>query len=332
MTRFKGRCLFVGLLLLMAIPQRKSMAQTFNRSESGAHNCNRESSGIALDSAVITIEGLCDLSTKETGAANCRMVITRAQFEKVIDAIQPGMPARARREFALDYVDFLRMARKAEEMGLDKGPEFDEQMKLARVQVLARDLKRAIQQKASQISDKDVENYYLSNTAKFQRAEVERIYIPKTQQPSPGLERIGTDSDRRKRNEQSEQTMKDEAEFLHARAIAGEDFGNLQLNAYEVAGIKSTPPSTNMVIRRSSLPPNQISVMDLKIGEVSSVFADPNGYFVYKIKTKDLVPLAQVHDEIVATLRAQNMQNEMRDIRGSANPVLEESYFVHQKE
>ena len=33
------------------------------------------------------------------------------------------MPARARREFALDYVNFLMMAKKAEQMGLDKGAD-----------------------------------------------------------------------------------------------------------------------------------------------------------------------------------------------------------------
>jgi len=84
-----------------------------------------------------------------------------------------------------------------------------------------------------------------------------------------------------------------------------------------------------MVIRRTSLPPAQGSIMDLKVGEVSSVFADPNGYFIYKIEAKEILPLDQVRDEIIATLRTQKVQNEMRKIQESGTPLLEESYFVH---
>ena len=293
-------------------------------------NQDAKGSGISEDAPVITIEGLCEKSQSDkTGTSHCRTVITKAQFERVIDAVQPEMPARARREFALDYVDFLMMARKAEEMGLDKGPAFEEQMKLARVQVLSRDLKQAMLQKASKISDKAIEAYYLSNSHKFQKAEVERIYIPKAHQPLSELEPVAADFERQKRTVQFEGAMKDEADLLHARAIAGEDFASLQANAYSVAGIKSTLPAITMVIRRTSLPLAQASIMDLKVGEVSSVFADPNGYFIYKIKAKEMLTLDQARDEIIATLRTQMMQNEMRNIQESATPLLEESYFVH---
>jgi hypothetical protein len=67
--------------------------------------------------------------------------------------------------------------------------------------------------------------------------------------------------------------------------------------------------------------------MDLKPGEVSSVLADPNGYVIYRVKTKDTLPLDQAREEIKATLRSQRMQEEMRSIQGSATPTLDESYF-----
>ena len=86
-----------------------------------------------------------------------------------------------RREFATRYANALVMAKKAEQMGLDKGQSFEEQMKVARIQILSQELNREIQREASQISDKEIAEYYQDNSSYFEQAEVERIYIPRTQ-------------------------------------------------------------------------------------------------------------------------------------------------------
>jgi hypothetical protein len=285
-------------------------------------------SNVAPDAPVITINGLCDNSSPDkTAAPNCKTVITRAQFEKLIEAIQPSMPASRRRDFALDYANALVMTQRAQQMGLDKGAKYEEQMKLAHIQVLSKELKKAFLEKVSQISNKDIEDYYNHNMARFENAEMDRVYVPKTRQPSAASGKKLSDADSRERSQESEQIMKEEADNLYARAIAGEEFAKLQADAYQVAGIK-TAPNTSIRIRRTSLPPNQVSVMDLKPGEVSSVLADANGYVIYKVKTKDTLPLDQARDEIKATLRSQRMQDEMRDIQDSVTPTLDESYFL----
>jgi hypothetical protein len=238
------------------------------------------------------------------------------------------MRARARREFALRYADALVMAKKAEQMGLDRGENYEEQMELARIQVLSQDLKRAIQQKIAQISDKDIEVYYHNNTARFEKEGVDRIYVPRNQQSLSVLDNKLSEVDRQKRSQDSEQTMKAAADNLCARAAAGEDFAKLQADAYQVAGIKSVAPSTSMEIRRASLPPSQVLVMDLKPGQVSSVLADPNGYVIYKVKTKDTVSLEEAREEIKAAIRTQRMQDAMHEIQDSVTPTLDESYFA----
>jgi hypothetical protein len=268
-------------------------------------------SNVAPDAPVITIDGLCDNATaNNTPTSSCKTVITRAQFERVIDAMQPGMPDRKRRDFAVDYVDFLIKANKAENMGLDKSPNYKEQIRIARIQILSKLLTKAIQEEISQISDSDIESYYRDNAPTFQTAELDRIYIPKTGQ-------VPT----------SEQTMKEEADHLYARALAGEEFSKLQAEAYLLAGIKSAVQSTSLRTRRVSLPPNQASVMSLQPGQISSILADPNGYVIYRLNTKDALPLDQVREEIKATLRSQRMQEEIRNIEESATSTLNESYF-----
>jgi PPIC-type PPIASE domain len=292
-----------------------------------------EISNTAQDKPLITISGLCDNpSADKSAASKCETVITRAQFEKVISAIQPDMRAHARREFALHYADVLVMSKKAEQMGLDKKPNFEEQMRLARIQVLSRELEKVIQEQTSQISEKDIEDYYSNNMTRFEKAKIDRIYVPKIQQSLPISDKELRDSETSMRSRKSEETMKAEADNLRARAIAGEGFTKLQADAYEIAGLKTAaPPNTIMVIRRISLPPNQVSVMDLKPGEVSEVLTDTNGYAIYKVETKDKLSLDQAREEIKATLRSLHKQDAMRNIEDSTNTTLDESYFVRSR-
>jgi hypothetical protein len=68
-------------------------------------------------------------------------------------------------------------------------------------------------------------------------------------------------------------------------------------------------------VRRTGLPPDQASVMDLKPNEVSPLLSSPTGYFVYKITDKDTIPLAKAHDEILATLRSQRLQESRQALQ-----------------
>jgi hypothetical protein len=334
MTRYGLVCLLLGFLSWgQAVSSESALAA--QRPATDAANATAfdkteqaKISNVVPDAPVVTINGLCDNSAADkTVASNCKTVITQAQFEKVIDALQPNMPARARREFALEYANALVMTKRAEQMGLDKGAKYDEQMKIARIEVLSKALKKAIQDKVVQISDKDIEDFYNNNIARFDNAEMERIYVPKTRQLPAASDQKLSDADRREGSQESGQAMKEEADNLRARAVAGEEFAKLQADAYQVAGIKSAAPNTSITIRRTSLPPNQASVIDLRPGEISSVLTDPNGYVIYKVKTKNTLSLDQAREEIKATLRSQRIQDETRRIQDSATPTLDEGYF-----
>jgi len=277
------------------------------------------------DTPVITIKGLCSGSDK--AAPNCVTIFTRADFEKLINSIQPNMPARSRRSFADRYAHMLVMAKKAEDMSLDKTPNFDAKMQVSRVQILAQELGRAFQEQASQISDKEIEDYYHANLTKFDQVDVDRIYIPKNRTP-PESDKTPSEEEQKKFQEESEKIMKAEADKLRTRALAGEDFAKLQAEAFDVAGIKSGAPNTAMgKVRRNTLAQNQASVMDLKAGEVSPVLVDPNGFFIYKVKAKTTMTLDEARDEIKATLRSQHMQDAMQAVNQSATLTFDSDYF-----
>jgi hypothetical protein len=281
----------------------------------------------APDTPIITIRGLCDKAKPGETGSNCNDVVTRAEFEKMLGTVQPDMPLALRRRYALRYANALVLAQRAHEMALDQGPEFEEHMRLARIEVLSEELNQALQKKYSAVSDQDIENYYRSGAASYEEADLQRIYVPRIQQlPTPKGELSASED--KNRTQESENIMKAEADKLHARAAAGEDFDKLQDEALKLAGIKSAPAKTSMKkVVRGSLPPSQVSAMDLKTGEVSPVLSDRSGYFIYKMGEKDIKPLNDVRDEIRDTLSAQRTQQAMQAIQQSASPALDEGYF-----
>ncbi len=296
--------------------------------------------GQSANPAVITIKGVCNSSSTAEkapatkGAATksarpeCKTVVTRLEFEKLVETLQ--VPPAAKKQFATQYATALIMANEAHKMGLDRGQHYEELLKLARLQVLTRQLAQTLQEESAKVPDHEVQNYYQNNKAAYQEATLERLYIPRTQQQEPSKDiSKEAETDAKKRQADSEAAMKKEADDLRARAAAGEDFTKLQAESYKFANFKAAPPAVKMEkARLTTLPPSQASVFDMKPGDVSQVLTDPGGYFVYKLEQKDTVPLDKVRDEIRLSLQKQKMQDAMQTMQQSATPSFDEAYFA----
>ena len=284
-------------------------------------------SNLAPDAPVITIQGLCERPPNSNATpVDCSTVVTRADFEKLVNAVQPNMPAANRKPFATRYVTILLLAEKAHEMGLDKSPEFDEQMYIARLQLLARQAGEKMQSDAAKVPDSEISDYYQQHAGDYKTISFDRIYVPKQKQvEAAGKPNELTPS---KGTEASEAEMKDEADKLRARAAAGEDPAKLQQEANDLAGNKTKVTNVKVEnMRKTSIPASDVTIFDLKAGEVSPVFSDATGYRIYKVtEVKDL-PLANVHDEIARALQGQNMKNAYDSLQNSAKTTFDNTYF-----
>jgi hypothetical protein len=287
--------------------------------------------------AVITIPGLCDQHSLDNAKpADCKTVVTRAEFERLIESVAPTIAPAARKQLATQYGVALVLVHKAQQLGLDKGPKFEELMRVARIGVLTKELSQSVQEQAEHVSDQDVEGYYHKNEPAFQEVDLQRIFVPRSKQieesKTAGNQTAGNQDkpggDPTKAAQQSEEALKKEAEAVRSRAAAGEDFDKLQEEASTAAEFKGKPPTKLGKIRRTGLPPAQAEVMELKPGETSQLISTPNGYLIYKVGERDILPLDKVHDEIVSTLRSQRVQDAMRAIQQSATPELNEKYFT----
>jgi hypothetical protein len=138
---------------------------------------------VAPDAPVITIDGLCENQPADKAASpDCKTVVTRQQFDAVANAVAPNLPPTGRKQLANRYAAVLVMSIEAHKEGLDQGPRYDEMIKLARMQASAQELQRAWQEKASQVSDKEIEDYYHQNSPAYDEAGLERVFIPRTKQ------------------------------------------------------------------------------------------------------------------------------------------------------
>src|SRR5690348_13916167 len=168
---------------------------------------------VPADVPVITINGVCDVSPNglpkpaprptSTGKApassapsasrpDCKTQITRAEFEKLLKTVASGAPANVRKQVAARYVQFITAANEGIKLGVDKDPEFSEQLALMRLQLLAQDAERKLQAEASNVSDADIKAYYDQNPTAFEEVTLTRIFVPRG--PTPPVTPPGSDS------------------------------------------------------------------------------------------------------------------------------------------
>jgi hypothetical protein len=316
-----------------------------------------KSAEVPANAPVITVIGVCPAQPKpaakaatpkpasmtKTSAANCKTVITKAEFEKLASGIAPNITPQLKRQLANVLPRLIAMSDEARKKGLDKTPQYDEIVKFAKMQILSQQLQHKIQEDAAKVPPADVEDYYKKNPEAFEQFSLDRLFVPRTKQEEPEAKDAKeeekdaklTDEEKQKKedeekakSEANEQEMTKLADALRARAAAGEDFVKLQKEAFDAAGMKIESPTVNLPkVRRTGLPPAHASVFDLKQGDVSQVISDNGGHYIYKVVSKEELPFDQVKEEIHSKLQAERTKDMMEKVSNSFKTETNEAYF-----
>ena len=254
------------------------------------------------ETPVVTLEGVCD-RPQVAGSKGCKTVLTRSQLDSLIDVLAPETPPDARRQFAISYARLLAASEVAQRHHLEKEPEVSKelqaQLKLVRMQVLARTLYRRIEEQAANVPASEIQKYYADHQANFDEGEVVRLTIPKAAPTESGQPLDAS-------------AVKATADALRARAAAGEDFDQLQQAAYKELGLKALPSATKLdKVRRTRLAPDEAKVFDLKAGEVSEVMESPGAFVILKLDSKQSIPIETAGSEIKSILRQGRLEHEM---------------------
>jgi parvulin-like peptidyl-prolyl isomerase len=278
-----------------------------------------ESASVPANAPVLTVHGICDNAQKGADASACNTVLTKQQFEKMINAINSNnqpVPPQVRRNIAQRYAELLAFAQAAEKTGVENDPRFTEVMRLQRLNILADMYRRDFEEKNKTASPQEIQAYYDQNKSKYEEVKLSRIFIPKNN--PTGQDKAGF-----------EQKAAQVANDIRERAAKGEKFETLQKEAYTILGLTSPPPSVDAGTRRKGmlLPQEEEEVFALKAGQVSKVEQEPSGYIIYKVDSKQVVPLDQEKDAISRELYRQKFEAKIREITGSVHADLNDQYF-----
>jgi len=291
-------------------------------------------SAVPATATVITIEGLCDTPapslTKPAAQPQltrpCRTQVSRAEFEKLLSKVAPPNPnADIKKRVADTYASLLTMAKEGDKLGADKDPSFQEQLEIIKLQLKAQWLQRKIDAEASNISDADLKAYYDSNGSAYEEATLDRVFVPKTPQPSSTATPAAGAS-----NPTPAADPQQLAQQVRDRLQKGEDPVKVQADVFQQEKSQATPPQTKRehVRRGTTLPAtDEPKIFALKPGEVSDVISDPIGYSVYKMGEKKQLPFDAVKNDMKTVLVTQRMKDRLTAITNSTKTQLNPDYF-----
>ncbi len=280
----------------------------------------KAATGVAVfpSEAVITVPGVCD--ARSTNSGPCVTVITREQFENLLNGLsEAGQPLRSNQTKALAeaYSSFLAYAAAARKSKIEDSPQFREFVKYQNLRVLAGLYKHILEEKYKSPAAEDIENYYKQHTKDFEEVSLRRLMIPKNNPGAKDMEEYKTNALQL-------------AHDMHERAAKGEDFDDLEKEAYKTLGLTIAPPGSQIGKRRRTtlVPEEAEEIFSLKPGEASKLETENSSYVIYKVDSKRTIPIDQVKDEIARLLSRERMDSALKAITGSVHPELNPKYFT----
>src|ERR1051326_2160271 len=278
---------------------------------------------VAPNTPVVTVHGVCPEGEKAPADKPdaCTMVLTRAQFEALVSSLNvnnTNYPPPALRGFATDYANILALASAGEKAGVEKDPRFADLMKIARARVLAESYRRSLQEKFASPSEDEIAAYYQQNVDKFGQTTIERIHVPKVDPTRP-----------QDRKPEFEKKAKQLASDIRERAARGEDVTSLQVEVYRILGLKAQPPQTALSTSpKPTFPANVEHDIDaLKAGEVTKVEVEPSGFNIYKVRSRNTVPVQQARAQIVREISQKKFDDALKAATSNVHSDLNEQYF-----
>jgi hypothetical protein len=159
----------------------------------------------------------------------------------------------------------------------------------------------------------EIQNYYTEHKANFEQGEVWRLSIPRSALTTGKLNLALDASD-----------VKARMDEIVKLAASGEDFNQLEQEAYTLFGITTAPaPIKPSMVRRTSLRPMEAKVFDLEVGQVTQMVDSPDGFVILKLESKQYVPIEVAQSEIKPILqqqrKVQKLQSAAKDVTADFN-------------
>ncbi len=335
------RCRSVPIVLLLAAVQLTAQTSApRTQSTPGASPAASQTGELPKlttpeDEAVITID-VCD----PPAAGTCQTRITRKQFEEKFRTVYAGQrPPNMRPPdagaLAHQYTQLLAFSYTARKEGLDKDPEFEQELQYVEMELLANALQKKLKEEFAHPSDQELQSYYNQIVRQFDEITVRCILIPRTPESEAAARREAGAAGGAPWPEQEDAEEQRIADNARAQLIEGEDPDEVEKVAYAAARSREQPPSTQPVKWQRNLnspAPEQEMLFSLKPGDVTLPVANGHGLTIYELVSKRTIPLAEVRGQVKALYQMTQVQVKLNGYLESAHPNLNKEYFDTEKQ
>jgi len=254
--------------------------------------------------------------------------VTREEFEALVNGMNPNMVKGERQVLANNYGKALALALEATRRGLDQDPRLQAQLRYSRLIMLANATSKELYMDALASPDEDAEKYYAVHKPLFERFTFDRIYVPLEKRSAGALDAHGTTTSVEARGDDlHEKEMKELAEQVYSRALAGEDFDKLQKEVFKTAEIGTEPNIKVEDLRRGDLSDVQNVVFDLEPGKISSLLVDQTGYFIYKLVSRTVPPFDIVKQQVTVRMQNDKSAEGIKRIEKLSKAEVNGAYF-----
>jgi len=262
---------------------------------------------------------------------------TAAEMDKLIGMLPPQYQqvAHAQPQMLNQLFLMQRLAEDAEKAGLDQKAPYKDQLAMQRMQMLSTAELSTINN-SMVITQDDQSKYYRDNPDKFKEVKVRAIYVafgttsvktlPGTDKPAPESEPKPAADAKKLTDVEAQAKIEDLAKQIKA----GADFGTL---ARENSDDKTSAAKDGDfgVIRQDSAYPQAIktAIFALKPGELSAPIKQPNGFYLLRAESVDIVPFNSAIAQIVQAVKQEKFQEWMKGMQAQYSVKVENhDYFA----
>jgi hypothetical protein len=288
------------------------------------------------DEVVITLD-VCD----PPAAGACQTRLTRKQFETRFRTAYAGpRPPNMRPPdaglLADQYVKLFAYSYQARKEGLDKTPEFQQQLQMVEMELLANALQKKLKDETDHPSEQELQRYYSKVIRQFDEITVRSVLIPRPPASrAAAAEAAGNAEGAAPWPEGEDAATQRLAETARRELVAGANPDAVEKEAYAAARVKQEPPATQPVVwrRNVSFPaPEEAMLFSLKPGEVSLPVPNGQGLTIYRLESKRTLPLAMVRNQVKALYQMDQVRERLNDYLENAHPTLNKKYFDTEKQ
>ncbi len=248
-----------------------------------------------------------------------KYTLTAKQFEDQVKELPPQLQMalkqrpELKKQFLDRWVQVTLLALAARDRGLDRQPDIKAQLEDAANSILARAyLRKEIESKDVNVTDKEVEQYYEANKDKFRQ--------PESVKASHILIKVDKDGDKK-----AWEAAKKKAQMVREKALKGESFAELAKKYSDDPGSKNKGGELGYFTKGRMVPEFEKAAFSLKKGEISKPVKTAFGYHI--IKLEDIKPAHQKKlSEVRETVKGQLLKEKRRKIMNDVLKQLEKKY------